>query len=109
MIRNLSIDILAISIIVFGLFRFIPNYILLLIVIGFLLDDLALYFSASSYYTNGIYLYKRNPDLKKYVDIYLSYTKPPDNSINSWFFFTDRFLFPILFMVIYFVYLYYKI
>ncbi len=109
MIRNLSMDILAISIIIFGLFRFIPNYILLLIVIGFLLDDLALYFSASSYYTNGIYLYKRNPDLKKYVDIYLSYTKPPDNSINSWFFFTDRFLFHILFMVIYFVYLYYKI
>jgi hypothetical protein len=107
MIRNLSMDILAISIIIFGLFRFIPNYILLLIIIGFLLDGLALYFSASSYYTNGIYLYKRNPDLKKYVDIYLSYTKPTDKT--SWFFFTDRFLFPILFMVIYFVYLYYKI
>jgi hypothetical protein len=107
MIRNLSMDILAVSIIVFGLFQFIPNYILLLIIIGFIGDDLALYFSASS--TNGIYFYKRNPDLKKYVDAYLSYTKPPDNSINTWFFFTDRFLFPILFMAIYSVYLYYKI
>ena len=101
MLRNLSMDILVISMMLFGLFKFIPNYMLLLIIIAFILDAAALYFTTQK---NGQYFYKRNPDLKKYIDIYLAYSLPTKN--NFVWFFIDRYLMATILIIVY-VYYYY--
>ena len=101
MLRNLSMDILVISIMLFGLFKFIPNYMLVLIIIAFILDAGALYFSTQP---NGLYFYKRNPDLKKYIDMYLVYSKPTEK--NFVWFFIDRYVMALLLIIVYIYYYY---
>lgn len=101
MLRNLGMDILVISTILFGLFDFIPNYIWLIIVVTFILDAISFYFTTQKH---GKYFYKRNPDLKKYIDIYVKYVLP--NQKNVVWFFVDRYLITILLIVLYIYYFY---
>ena len=100
MLRNLSMDILVISVML-GYFNFIPNYILGLIILAFIFDAFALYFSTQP---NGLYFYKRNPDLKKYIDIYLTYSKPTEK--NFVWFFIDRYIVATLLIILYIYYYY---
>jgi len=101
MLRNLSMDTLVISIMLFELFKFIPNYMLFLIIIAFILDAVALYFTTQK---NGQYFYKRNPNLKKFIDIYLEYTLPTKK--NFALFFIDRYLMAMILIIVYIYYYY---
>jgi len=100
MLRNLSMDTLVL-LVMLGYFKFIPNYILILIVFAFILDAFSLYFTTQK---NGLYYYKRNPDLKKYIDIYLAYSNPTEK--NYWWFFIDRYVMAIFLIFIYIYYYY---
>lgn len=101
MLRNLSMNILVVSTMLFGLFKFIPNYMLLLIAVAFTLDAISFYFTTQKH---GKYFYKRNPDLKKYIDIYVKHVLP--NKKNWVWFFVDRYLITILLIVLYIYYFY---
>jgi len=101
MLRNLSMNTLVISTILFGLFDFIPNYMLLLIAVIFTLDAISFYFTTQK---PGKYFYKRNPDLKKYIDIYLAHVLPTKK--NAVWFFIDRYVMVILLIVLYIYYFY---
>jgi len=100
MIRNFSFDIFVISY-MFGYFKKIPSWILLLIIIAAVLDAIALYFSGVD-----VSVYNKNPTLKKVIDIYLSYTKPQSIKKDPVWFFVDRLLVALLFLffLIYFNY-----
>ena len=63
MIRNFSFDVFVISY-MFGYFKKIPSWILLLIIIAAVLDAIALYFSGVD-----VSVYNKNPTLKKVIDI----------------------------------------
>ena len=86
MIRNLSIYIFCISYML-GLFQFIPNYILVLIIFSTLFDAIALYFS-----NINTTIYNRNPDFKNIINIYLKYSKPQSSTASPVWFFLDRFV-----------------
>jgi len=86
MIRNLSLDIFCISYML-GLFHFVPNYILVLVIFSALFDAFALYFTFIDKK-----VYNRNPDLKKFIDIYFEYTKPQSSASSPVWFFLDRFV-----------------
>jgi hypothetical protein len=102
MLRNLSMNILVVSTMLFGLFKFIPNYMLLLIAVAFTLDAISLYFTTQKH---GQYFYKRNPDLKKYIDIYLAHVLPKKDK-DFMLFFIDRYLMATLLIVLYIYYFY---
>ena len=102
MMRNLSMDILVVSTMLFGLFQFIPNYMLLLIAVAFTLDAISSYFTITK---PGQYFYKRNPDLKKYIDVYLEHVLPRKKKNVVWFF-VDRYLMATLLIVLYIYYFY---
>ncbi len=100
MIRNLTFDIFCISY-MFGYFHYIPNIILLLIIIFCTLDAIALYFS-----TQDVKVFQNNPFIKKWITIYLKYSKPSSRKENPIWFFFDRFVVGTLFIlfVIYYIY-----
>ena len=93
MIRNLSFDLFAISYML-GYFRFIPNYILVLIIFSSIFDAIALYFTQVD-----TTFYNRNPDIKKLIDLYLSYTKPVSSKKDPIWFFMDRFVVALIFLI----------
>ena len=100
MIRNMSLDIFCIAFML-GQFRFVPNYILVLIIFSTLFDAIALYFT---FIDKPVY--NRNPDFKKIIDIYLKYTKPESIKVDPVWFFLDRFGVGTIF-AIFIIYYYY--
>lgn len=101
MIRNLSLDIFAISYML-GYFKFVPDYILLLIIIGCILDAIALYLSQVD-----LVDYYKNPTLKKMVNVYLDYSKPKSSKKDPIWFFLDRFVVGVIFLL-FIIYYFYK-
>jgi hypothetical protein len=83
MLRNLSVDCFVI-LVIFGFFRFIPNYILVLIIFACFFDSFALYFNGI-----GSKITNKNPALKQFVTVYLKYTKPLQTDAPV-LFFLDR-------------------
>ena len=79
MIRNLSIDIFCISYML-GLFQFIPNYILVLIIFSTLFDAIALYFS-----NINTTIYNRNPDFKNIIKLGLEVTANSSGTTTVYF------------------------
>ncbi len=97
MLRNLSFIIFTISYIS-GYFRFIPNYIILLIIFAWLFDATSFYFINSN-------IADKNPYINKVVTSYLGYNKPLENN-RPILFFLDRFIVPIIFIFIFIYYFY---
>ena len=93
MLRNLSIDLFVISYIT-GFFKFIPKYIIFLIILTYFLDAFALYFSSI-----GQAMIKNNANLNKFIIEYLKYTKPL-KSTSPFLFFLDRFIVGCIFIII---------
>ena len=100
MIRNLTLDIFCISYML-GYFHFIPNIILLFIIISCLLDAFALYFS-----TQDVKVYNKNPYLKYIISVYLKYSKPSSSTADPIWFSLDRFGVGVLFIVFIIYYIY---
>jgi hypothetical protein len=86
MLRNLSMNILVLSFILFGFFHSIPRYIFYIIVFAFFFDSLALYLLIEP---NGKYYYNHYKTIKQMVDVYFQYTKPTKQ--EKWWFFIDRY------------------
>jgi len=99
MIRNLTFNIFCISYML-GYFQFVPNYILVFIIFSCIFDAFALYFS-----TQDMKVFNRNPDLKKFINIYLKYTKPASSTADPIWFFLDRFVVGAIFIcfIIYYI------
>lgn len=101
MLRNLSIDLFCISYL-FGYFRFIPNYILVIVIFSFLLDSFAYY----NKFVNKK-LYDKNIYLQNMINTYLKYTRPNSEKTPVWFFF-DRFVVSLIFIYFMIIFLYDK-
>jgi len=99
MLRNLSVDCFVI-LVLHGFFRFIPNYILVLIIFAFFFDAFALYFNGI-----GSKIMNNNPALKQFVKVYLKYTKPLQTDAPV-LFFLDRIGAATIFSVILIYYFY---
>lgn len=100
MIRNLTFNIFCISYML-GYFHYVPNFILLFIIVFCILDAIALYYS-----TLDIKVMNRNPYLKKIITTYLKYSKPSSSTANPIWFFLDRFVVGTLFIVFVIYYIY---
>jgi hypothetical protein len=100
MLRNLCVDCFVILYIV-GFFRFIPNYILILISFAWFFDSFSLYFNGI-----GKKITDRNSYLKNFVKIYLKYSKPVESN-SPILFFLDRLGVAVIFIII-LIYYYYS-
>lgn len=97
MLKNLSVDLFVI-LFMLHFFRFIPNYILVLIVLVWFFDAFAIYFNDI-----GSKMINKNKTLKRFVAVYLKYAKPLETTML--FFDTVSALIVFIFIFIYYYYL----